>query len=80
MGAEGAFFSDGKSKFMVPSTVVQPVDTTGAGDTFNGVLASQLVSGKSWQDAIRLACRAASISVTRMGAQSSMPYRNELEE
>jgi len=80
MGSEGAFFSDGINKMMVPAPLVQTVDTTGAGDTFNGVLASQLILGKNWEDAIRIACRAASVSVTRMGAQSSMPYRSELGE
>lgn len=66
----------------VLSTVASPqvvaIDTTAAGDVFNGALAVALAEGRCIADATRFACIAASISVTRKGAQSSIPYRNEL--
>jgi ribokinase len=57
---------------------VEAVDTTAAGDVFNGALAVALSEGKLLAEAVEFACRAASISVTRLGAQSSIPLRNEL--
>jgi ribokinase len=79
MGAEGAYFKNQQTELMIPADKVQAADTTAAGDTFNGVLAVEITSGKNWQAAIAVACKAASISVTRMGAQASMPYRHELK-
>jgi len=58
---------------------VQPLDTTAAGDAFNGVLAVGLSEGRSWVEAARWANRAAAISVTRPGAQPSLPTRAEIE-
>ena len=78
LGAQGAFFKNKIKEILVTAPVVNAVDTTAAGDTFNGVLAGEITLGKDWKDAIEIACRAASISVTRMGAQASMPYRKEL--
>jgi len=78
MGSAGAFFRNKESEMMVTAPVVKAVDSTAAGDVFNGVLATELTMGKDWKTAISTACKAASISVTRMGAQASMPYRNEL--
>ena len=80
MGAQGAFFTDGKIELMIPSPRVQAVDTTAAGDVFNGVLATAITGTIDWPAAIALACRAAALSVTRMGAQASMPYRQEVAE
>ncbi|HRH51174.1 MAG TPA: ribokinase [Panacibacter sp.] len=80
MGAEGAFFKNKDLEMLVPSPKVNAVDTTAAGDVFNGVLASGITSGKDWQAAISTACKAASISVTRMGAQASMPYLHEVND
>lgn len=79
MGAEGAFFKNNNLEMLVPSPKVNAVDTTAAGDVFNGVLAACITSGKDWQAAISTACKAASISVTRMGAQASMPYLHEID-
>jgi len=78
MGSAGAFFRNKESEMMVTAPVVKAVDSTAAGDVFNGVLATELTMGNYWKTAISTACKAASISVTRMGAQASMPYRNEL--
>lgn len=59
---------------------VDAVDTTAAGDVFNGALAVALSEGKSVTDATSFACKAAAISVTRMGAQASAPFRREADE
>lgn len=59
---------------------VIPVDTTAAGDIFNGALAVAISEGKGMKDAVVFANLAASISVTRMGAQASAPYKNELNK
>ncbi len=80
MGAEGAFFKNKDFEMLIPAPKVNAVDTTAAGDVFNGVLAAGITSGKDWQVAISTACKAASISVTRMGAQASMPYLHEVND
>jgi len=80
MGSEGAYFKNHVLEMLVASPKVKAVDTTAAGDVFNGVLAVGITSGNDWEASIAMACTAASISVTRMGAQASMPYRKEVEE
>jgi ribokinase len=78
MGASGAYIlSDSKSE-MIPVIPVQAIDTTAAGDVFNGALAVAVSEGKELGDAVVFANKAASISVTRMGAQASAPYRTEI--
>jgi ribokinase len=78
MGSAGAFLlKDGKSE-IINAPKVEAVDTTAAGDTFNGALAVALSEGKTIQESIAFANKAASISVTRIGAQSSVPYRKEI--
>jgi len=57
---------------------VAAVDTTAAGDVFNGAVVSALADGKNWMEACTYACKASAIAVTRMGAQSSAPYQHEL--
>jgi ribokinase len=69
-----------ESKQLVPGFKVKPVDTTAAGDTFNGALAVALAEGKSLNEAVRFANAAGAISVTRMGAQPSAPTRAEIEK
>lgn len=78
MGSKGAFLSGESIQKSVPAPIVTPVDTTAAGDCFNGALAVALSEGLTIDNAVAFACQAASISVTRKGAQSSMPYRKEL--
>ncbi len=78
MGESGAILLEDTIFHVVPTPSVQPVDTTAAGDVFNGALAVALSEGKTLAAAVGFACEAASVSVTRMGAQSSIPYRNEL--
>ena len=63
----------------VPAFKVKAVDTVGAGDCFNGVLASYLCKGETIEDAVKYATAAASIAVTRKGAQESMPFLHEIE-
>jgi len=78
LGSQGAFFKNGQLQLFVPSKKVKAVDTTAAGDVFNGALVVALAKGHDWQQAIEFANSAAAISVTRMGAQASAPYLKEL--
>jgi len=79
MGETGAYVSSDKFTGLVPGFKVIPVDTTAAGDVFNGALAVAIAEGKALKDAVTFANKAASIAVTRMGAQASAPYRNEIQ-
>ena len=79
MGAAGAYLCTPEMSKMMPVVPVKAVDTTAAGDVFNGALAVALAEGKDLEEAVGFANRAASISVTRLGAQASAPYRNELD-
>jgi ribokinase len=78
MGSYGAVICEGSEYEVVEAPKVEPVDTTAAGDVFNGALSVALSEGKTLAAAVRFACNAAAISVTRLGAQSSIPYRKEL--
>lgn len=78
MGAAGAFLMTGKVAKIIPVVPVRPLDTTAAGDVFNGALAVAISEGRDLEEAVDFANKAASISVTRMGAQVSAPFRNEL--
>ena len=78
LGAKGALLYTNDYQAEIPADKVEAVDTTAAGDVFNGALAVALSENKSMTDAVRFACKAAAISVTRIGAQASAPYRNEI--
>jgi len=78
LGARGAYFQNEYQSFFVETPKVEAVDTTAAGDIFNGTLAVALAQKKDWRSAVEFACKAAAISVTRMGAQASAPYLSEL--
>lgn len=78
MGPAGALVLEGDAFTHVPAPKVQAIDTTAAGDVFNGALAVALSEHNNLPDAVRFACAAAAVSVTRLGAQSSIPYRNEV--
>ncbi len=78
MGKAGAFVLSDGFRGNITSPDVTAIDTTAAGDTFNGALAVAFSEGKSLQEAVGFACKAASVSVTRTGAQSSIPYRHEI--
>ncbi|MDR2497678.1 MAG: ribokinase [Tannerellaceae bacterium] len=79
LGAKGALVYDGHRAEMIAAPKVVAVDTTAAGDVFNGALAVALAESRTIPDAVRFACKAAAISVTRQGAQSSVPYRTEVD-
>ena len=79
MGAKGALIYADSTMELIPAIQVKAVDTTAAGDVFNGALAVALTEGKTLSEAVRFAAEAAAISVTRMGAQDSVPYRHEFE-
>ena len=79
MGAAGAYLLSENCSELIPAPKVRAVDTTAAGDTFNGALAVALSEGLPIREAVRFANRAASIAVTRPGAQASIPYRHELK-
>ncbi len=78
LGEMGAYIKSTKFTGLVPGIKVIPVDTTAAGDVFNGALAVAISEGKELQEAVVFANKAAAISVTRMGAQASAPYRSEM--
>jgi ribokinase len=78
MGEKGAYFHDGRQSFVVAAMKVKAIDTTAAGDVFNGALAVAMAEQMPWKEAIQFAVKAASVSVTRMGAQTSAPFRKEI--
>lgn len=78
LGEKGALISENDDFILVEAEKVTPVDTTAAGDVFNGALCVALSEGKDLVSAVRFASSAAAISVTRMGAQSSIPMRSEI--
>jgi ribokinase len=80
MGSQGAFVAGKNVRQLIPGYKIKAVDTTAAGDVFNGTLAVALAEGKSLLDAARFANAAAALSVTRMGAQTSAPTRKEIEK
>jgi ribokinase len=79
-GAEGstAFLADG-GRIEIPALAIEPVDTTGAGDTFVGVLAAALDRGLALPAAMRQASAAAALACLARGAQSAMPDRAAIE-
>jgi ribokinase len=79
LGARGAFVAAAFIRELIPGFRVNPVDTTAAGDVFNGALAVALGEGRPRLEAVRFANAAAAISATRLGAQSSAPARNAIE-
>ncbi|MEH7891450.1 ribokinase [Bacillus thuringiensis] len=79
-GSNGVRFHNGTEIVHVPSIAVDVVDTTGAGDTFNGALAVTLSEGETLQKAIRFANIAGGLSVTKLGAQGGMPTRDRVRE
>ena len=78
LGGDGSLVYDGQEFTFIEATKVEAVDTTAAGDTFNGVLATMVAEGRNLIDAAREASLAAAISVTRMGAQPAAPTRSEV--
>jgi len=81
LGKKGCLIYDAEEDKIteVPAFKVQVIDTVGAGDCFNGVVASKLCQGDNIIISVKYATAAASIAITRQGAQASMPYLNEIE-
>lgn len=79
LGAQGTFVADGQQQVHVPVFSVKPVDTTAAGDVFCGALAVALVEGKPVVEAVRFANAASALSVTQIGAQPSIPARQDID-
>lgn len=78
LGSRGAYLlTDDETQF-IDSPLVKAIDTTAAGDIFNGALAVAISEGKNLSAAVKFANQAAALSVTKMGAQASAPFRNEL--
>lgn len=78
LGEKGAFIKDGSDYYEIPADKVKAVDTTAAGDTFCGAFCVGLSEGLSIEEAVKMANKASGIAVSRMGAQNSIPYRNEI--
>ena len=79
LGEQGCLLADGVKQQLIPAPKVKAVDTTAAGDVFNAALAVALSEGKDLASACAFAVKAGAVSVTRRGAQSSAPGRNEVE-
>lgn len=79
MGSQGAFVFTDDFQGMVPAYKVKAIDTTAAGDVFNGALTVALSEGKTTADAARFGCAASALAVMRPGAQSSIPTRTEID-
>jgi ribokinase len=80
LGSNGSFIAAAKHRQYVSAYKVKALDTTAAGDVYCGSLAVALVEGKTLTDSVRFAGAAAAISVTRLGAQPSAPWREEIED
>lgn len=80
LGSKGAFIKENGAYHKVPALKVKAVDATAAGDTFCGALCVALAEQKGILEAVEFANRCAAITVTRMGAQSSLPYRSEVDK
>lgn len=80
LGDRGCYYADRSQQFHVSPFRVTAIDTTAAGDVFNAALAVALAEGGELRDALRFANASAALSTTRVGAQSSVPRRSEVEE
>lgn len=79
LGARGAYYTTGKTSGFVPAPQVKAVDTSGAGDAFNGGLAVALAEGQDLPAAVSFAIALSTLKVTRRGTSSAMPTRHEIE-
>lgn len=78
LGGQGAILASAQGIEHIDAPTVNALDSTAAGDCFNGALATALIKGAALSEAIEYACHAASIAVTRLGAQDAMPREHEL--
>jgi ribokinase len=80
LGSRGSFFMNATESFIVPAPKVKAVDTTAAGDVFNGVLTVCLAQDKGWKESMAFASKAAALAVTKMGAQDTAPTIAEINQ
>ncbi len=80
LGAKGVWLSNGTEQKIIPGFRVKAIDTTAAGDTFNAGFVTGLLENKDLQESIRFAHAAAALSVTKHGAQTSIPTRAEVDQ
>ena len=78
LGEKGLFYSDGKEEIFLKASIVKAIDTTGAGDAFNGGLAFGLSEEKSIKECLTLANKVAGVSTTKLGAGNAMPYLRDI--
>lgn len=78
LGSKGSLVASGDTRVMVPAQKVKAVDATAAGDTYCGAACVALSEGKSLEEAAVFATRASALTVQKMGAQDSIPFRNEI--
>jgi ribokinase len=78
LGEKGLFYSDGKEEIYLKATYVKAIDTTGAGDAFNGGLAFGLSKEKPIKECLELANKVAGLSTTKLGAGDAMPFLKEI--
>ena len=79
LGEKGLFYSDGKEEVYIKATPDKAIDTTGAGDAFNGGLAFGLLKEKPIKECLELANKVAGISTTKLGAGDAMPFANDIK-
>ena len=78
LGSKGAYVACSDFEGFIPAYKVKAIDTTAAGDVFNGALVVALAENLTWKEAVEFASKAAALSVTKLGAQTSAPYLNEI--
>ena len=79
LGEKGLFYSDGKEEIYLKAEAVKAIDTTGAGDAFNGGLAYGLSKEKPIKECLKLANKVAGISTTKLGAGDAMPFSSDIK-
>ena len=79
LGDKGLFYSDGKEEIYLKAKSVKVIDTTGAGDAFNGGLAFSLLNKRPIKDCLEIANKVAALSTTKLGAGDSMPFYKDLK-
>ncbi len=78
LGEKGLFYTDGKEEIYIKACPVKAIDTTGAGDAFNGGFSYALLKGKKIRECLEIANKVAGLSTTKLGAGDGMPYLKDL--